>query len=66
MADGRPSVRPLGPERMQRRLMGHSKIETTQIHLRRLNFEPIGSIAVEAPSGFVPLYEASRAWNEEA
>ncbi len=56
------------------RLMGHSKIETTQIYLRRLDQEramervkdlswgsPFGSIAVEAPSGFEPLYEALQA-----
>ena len=56
------------------RLMGHSKIETTQIYLRRLDQEramervkdlswgrEFGSIAVEAPSGFEPLYEALQA-----
>ena len=56
------------------RLMGHSKIETTQIYLRRLDQEramervkdlswgrQFGSIAVEAPSGFEPLYEALQA-----
>ncbi len=56
------------------RLMGHSKLETTQIHLRRLDslkamervrdlsrgsrFE---AIPVEARSGFEPLYEALQA-----
>jgi integrase len=56
------------------RLMGHSKIETTQIYLRRLDTERqmetvkdlswgnrFGATAVEAPSGFEPLYEALQA-----
>jgi integrase/recombinase XerD len=56
------------------RLMGHSKIETTQIYPWRLDQEramerakdlswgrQFGSIAVEAPSGFEPLYEALQA-----
>jgi integrase len=56
------------------RLMGHSKIETTQIYLRRLDqgraMERVkdlswgnrfGATAVEAPSGFEPLYEALQA-----
>jgi integrase/recombinase XerD len=56
------------------RLMGHAKIETTQIYLRRLDQERamervkdlswgtrFGAIAVEAPSGFEPLYEALQA-----
>jgi integrase len=56
------------------RLMGHSKIETTQIYLRRLDTERqmetvkdltwgnrFDATAVEAPSGFEPLYEALQA-----
>jgi integrase/recombinase XerD len=56
------------------RLMGHSKMETTQIYLRRLDREramervrdlswgsPFASIAREARSGFEPLYGALQA-----
>jgi hypothetical protein len=56
------------------RLMGHSKIETTQIYLRRFDTERqmetvkdltwgnrFDATAVEAPSGFEPLYEALQA-----
>jgi len=56
------------------RLMGHSKIETTQIYLRRLDREramervrdlswgaPFAAIAGEARSGFEPLYGALQA-----
>jgi integrase len=56
------------------RLMGHSKIETTQIYLRRQDRGKVmervrdlswgtrfGAFAVEAPSGFEPLYEALQA-----
>jgi hypothetical protein len=54
--------------------MGHSKIETTQIYLRRLDTERqmetvkdltwgnrFGATAVEAPSRFELLYEALQA-----
>jgi hypothetical protein len=54
--------------------MGQSKIETTQIYLRRLDTERqmetvkdltwgnrFDATAVEAPSGFEPLYEALQA-----
>jgi len=56
------------------RLLGHRKPETTQIYLRRYENEKamervrdltwgarFGAIAVEAPSGFEPLYEALQA-----
>ncbi len=56
------------------RLIGHSKIETTQIYLRRMDREkamervtdlswgsPFPSFAVKATSGFEPLYEALQA-----
>jgi integrase len=56
------------------RLMGHSKMETTQIYLRRLDREramervrdlswgsPFASMAVEARTGFEPVYEALQA-----
>jgi integrase len=56
------------------RLMGHAKSDTTQIYLRRLDTERqmetvkdltwgnrFGATAVEAPSGFEPLYEALQA-----
>ena len=57
----------------QQRLTGHSKMETTQIHLRRLDREramervrdlswfPIASTAVKARTGFEPVYEALQA-----
>jgi hypothetical protein len=54
--------------------MGHSKIETTQIYLRRLDDQRamervkdlswglrFGARAEEAPSGFEPLYGALQA-----
>ena len=54
--------------------MGHSKMETTQIYLRRLDREramervrdlswgsPFASIAAEARTGFEPVYEALQA-----
>jgi hypothetical protein len=63
---GRGSIAP--------QLMGHSKIETTQIYLRRLDSERamervkdlswgvrFGTLEEEAPSGFEPLYEALQA-----
>jgi hypothetical protein len=56
------------------RFMGHSKMETTQIYLRRLDREramervrdlswgsAFASIAVEARTGFEPVYEALQA-----
>jgi integrase len=56
------------------RLMGHSKMETTQIYLRRLDREramervrdlswgsPFASMAGEARTGFEPVYEALQA-----
>jgi site-specific recombinase XerC len=56
------------------RLMGHSKIETTQIYLRRLDSERamervkdlswgvrFAALGEKAPSGFEPLYEALQA-----
>ena len=56
------------------RLTGHSKMETTQIYLRRLDREramervrdlswgsPFASIAGEARTGFEPVYEALQA-----
>jgi site-specific recombinase XerD len=56
------------------RLMGHSKIETTQIYLRRLNREQqmarvrdlswgaqFEDFPAEAPGGFEPPYEALQA-----
>jgi integrase len=55
-------------------LMGHSRIETTQVYLRRLDREramervrdlswgaPFESLAVEAPTGFEPVYTALQA-----
>jgi hypothetical protein len=57
-----------------RRLLGHSKPETTQIYLRRVDRERsresvqdlswgvrFGDLGVEAPSGFEPLYGALQA-----
>ena len=53
--------------------MGHSKIETTQTYLRRLNRDramervrdlswgPFGAFRAKATSGFEPLYEALQA-----
>ena len=56
------------------RLMGHARMETTQIYLRRLDREramervrdlswgaPFGSLAEEARTGFEPVYEALQA-----
>ena len=56
------------------RLMEHSKMETTQIYLRRLDREramervrdlswgsPFASIALDARTGFEPVYEALQA-----
>lgn len=54
--------------------MGHARIETTQIYLRRLNREramervrdlswgvPFEALAGEARTGFEPVYEALQA-----
>jgi hypothetical protein len=54
--------------------MGHSKMETTEIYLRRLNREramervrdlswgsPFAAIALKARTGFEPVYEALQA-----
>lgn len=55
------------------RLMGHTKADTTELYLRRLDKEramesirpllgaPFGALVVKAPSGFEPLYEALQA-----
>lgn len=61
------------PEALQA-LMGHARIETTQIYLRRLNREramervrdlswgvPFEALAGEARTGFEPVYEALQA-----
>ena len=68
-----PRSHPGEVEALQR-LMGHSKMETTQISLRRLDREramervrdlswgsPFASIALEARTGFEPVYEALQA-----
>jgi hypothetical protein len=56
------------------RLMGHSKMETTQIYLRRVDREramervrdlswgaPFGAMGEKARTGFEPVYEALQA-----
>jgi integrase len=63
-----------GEREALQRLMGHTKADTTEIYLRRLNKEramervkdlswgaPFGAFVEEAPSGFEPLYEALQA-----
>jgi hypothetical protein len=63
-----------GEREALQRLMGHTKVDTTEIYLRRLNKEramesvrdlswgaPFGAFVEEAPSGFEPLYEALQA-----
>ena len=62
------------PQRPSASTRGPSKIETTQIYLRRLDMERqmetvkdltwgnrFDATAVKAPSGFEPLYEALQA-----
>jgi hypothetical protein len=74
VTDGRLNEWPEGALEALQRLMGHSKIETTQIYLRRLDTERqmetvkdltwgnrFGATAVEAPSRFELLYEALQA-----
>ena len=63
-----------GEREALQRLMGHTKADTTELYLRRLDKEramesvkdlswgaPFGALGVKAPSGFEPLYEALQA-----
>jgi integrase/recombinase XerD len=63
-----------GEREALQRILGHTKADTTEIYLRRLNKErametvrdlswgsPFGAFVEEAPSGFEPLYEALQA-----
>jgi integrase len=63
-----------GEREALQRLMGHTKADTTELYLRRLDKEramesvkdlswgpPFGALGVKAPSGFEPLYGALQA-----